>query len=268
MYDLFALPYGDRCNSTLIAPLVFFAAKSSSLRATLFGASKMRRGSLFLGVCLVNVTKLTHCLARPSSLLSYVRQFSPVDCQPLLPLCVKLLLTYTHSSFAFSVVCGACVVLFVCIVLLCVGLIVYRRVFGVVCILVCLFILIVLGYMVFVAFPCAIFAVSLAMTMSICRRMISCSLSRSFSSGSYRVSGAIFAGSLPFLVYFVAAGCATCFFVLGPGSSMILAVWSSFGAVSGEFLMVAISTWRSMTACTSLVGLMVSGSRSAIFFIL
>jgi hypothetical protein len=121
MYDLFSLPCGDKCSSTLSPPFVLFAARSSSLRATLFGASSIRRLSLFLGVCLVNVIRLTQCLARPSSLFSWVRQCSPVECHPLLPFYLRLLLTYTHSSFSFSVMCGTYVLLLVFIVLFCAG---------------------------------------------------------------------------------------------------------------------------------------------------
>ena len=46
MKDLFALLGGDRCSSTFSVRSVFFAAISSSRRATCVGASSMRRGSL------------------------------------------------------------------------------------------------------------------------------------------------------------------------------------------------------------------------------
>jgi hypothetical protein len=94
--------------------------------------------------------------------------------------------------------------------------------------------------------------------------MMSCSLSMLISSGSYRVSGAILAGSLPLRVCFGASGCGLCYILLGPGIVFMLAVYTGPGFVYGAFLMVAMSTWRSMTACTNFVGLIVSGSSSAI----
>jgi hypothetical protein len=104
MNDLFALLSGDKCNSTFSVPFVFFAARSSSRRATWDGASRMSLGSFVLGVCLVKVLMFTQFLACPSSLFSCVCQVSPVECHALCPDCVNVLLTYTHSYLSFSVV--------------------------------------------------------------------------------------------------------------------------------------------------------------------
>jgi hypothetical protein len=79
---LFALLGEDRCSSTFSVRFVFFAASSSSRRATWVGASSMRRGLLVLDGMCVNASRFMQCLAWPSSFLSYIRQLSPVDRQP------------------------------------------------------------------------------------------------------------------------------------------------------------------------------------------
>ena len=107
---MLALLCGFRCSRTLSDCPVYLAASSSSLLATEFGASRIRRGSLAAEVRLVNDFKLTQwCIVVPSSLLSCVCQFSYVELHPRWPVCVKELLMYTHNALSASVtgvVCG------------------------------------------------------------------------------------------------------------------------------------------------------------------
>jgi hypothetical protein len=122
------------------------------------------------------------------------------------------------------------------------------------------------GGVVFV-FCCGFFfAVSLAMIRSICLRMMSCSLSTTSSSSSYSVSGSLLAGSFPFFDFFGAAFCIVRWFLLGSGVSVRLVLVAVLVSTSVLFLIYAISTCISITACTNFVGLIVSGSRSVTFY--
>lgn len=107
---MLALLCGFRCSRTLSDCPVFLAASSSSLLATWFGASRIRRGSSTSEVCLVNVCRLTQCCyVVPSSLLSCACQFSYVELHSRWPAGVKELLTYTHnvlSAAVTGVMCG------------------------------------------------------------------------------------------------------------------------------------------------------------------
>jgi hypothetical protein len=146
--DLFALPCGDRCSSTFNVRLSFFAASSSSLRATFVGASSINLGSCISDVCLVKVLRFTQCWVLLSSLVSCVYQVSFVYAHPLCPAVVSMLLTYTQSSLSASVVvffvccfCWADVFLFLC-VLVAAGFVVccvcvYCVFFGSFCVQVC-----------------------------------------------------------------------------------------------------------------------------------
>ena len=108
MKDSFALLCGGKCRRIFIV-FSFFAARSSSLRATLLGASNIRRGSFTVYVRLANVFRLTQCWVLPSSMLSCDHQLYVVDLHPRWPTGVIMLLTYTHSSFSVSVVVVPCV---------------------------------------------------------------------------------------------------------------------------------------------------------------
>jgi hypothetical protein len=72
---------------------VFLDASSSSLRATLPGASSMRRGSFTSVVTLVNAFRFTPCFPGPSSASKICYQVSLVDLHPLWPDGVTMLLT-------------------------------------------------------------------------------------------------------------------------------------------------------------------------------
>jgi hypothetical protein len=254
MYDLLALLCGDRCSSTFIMLLVFLAASSSSRRATGCGASSMSLGSFVVGVIRVNVVRLTQCLAWPNSFFSCVFQLSPEELHARWPDCVNVLLMYTHSFLSASVLGYVC-----CCVCGRVGII-YYGVVSFCCVG-------ILGCVIFVVLLCLVLAVSLAITRSIWRRMMSCSLSMACSSCSCSCgsSGAFYTGSFPFFVVI----CAVCWivfgFLLGPGMLITLAVEVvGCGVVVEQFRNYAMSTCISITAYTIFVGFHESGSRSAI----
>jgi hypothetical protein len=128
-------------------------------------------------------------------------------------------------------------------------------------------------FYLFVAF-CLFLAVSLAMMMSTYLRMMSCSLSITSDSFYVCFSGAHPAVSFPLrvCVWVVGSWMHTC--SLGPcfsaailGSMAMVFVPVGFGEVLPYWcsLCSAMSTCRSNTAYTNLVGLHMSGSRLAIF---
>jgi hypothetical protein len=229
---LFTLFWGGRCRSTFSDLFIFFAANSSSRRATFPGASKIRRGSLPSHVRLVNVFKLTYFWASPSSRLSYVCQLSFVERHARWPVGAIMLLTYTHSSLSASGVIAACVRFCVCCIF-CVGVgcVCYIRVVGV----------ILFGVSVW---RCLFFSVSLAMRRSTCLRIMSYSLSitSSSSSSSSLASGVISAISFPFLDFCGVVFCFLLFLVLGPAYISLFLFFSVGLGVSVRFLDSAMST--------------------------
>jgi hypothetical protein len=72
---------------------VFLDASSSSLRATLPGASSIKRGSFTSVVILVYAFRFTPCFPGPSSSFKIYYQVSLVDLHPLCPDGVTMLLT-------------------------------------------------------------------------------------------------------------------------------------------------------------------------------
>ena len=102
-YDLLALPKGERCSVTFSLRLVFFAAKSSSLRAAGLGAFSINRGSKLIVYCLWKAFRSMCDRVFPNSCFSYCLQsFSPSVFQHIFPEGVWPLLTYIHSAFSVS----------------------------------------------------------------------------------------------------------------------------------------------------------------------
>jgi hypothetical protein len=239
--------------------LSFFAARSSSLRATLLGASKIRRGSFTVDVRLANVFRLTQCWVSPSSMLSCDRQFYVVDLHPRWPPGVIMLLTYTHNSFSVSVVVVPCICMVAVVPVYYRVLLVLNCICGVGCIrcvycvrVFCVFVFCVVGvYSFCFCMVCfLVFAVSLAIMRSTCLRIISYSFSiSSSSSSSVWASGAITIISFPFLDFFCAAtGFIFVCSVLGPGGLIWFVLFVGWGVVSVRFLYADISTYMSIMA--------------------
>jgi hypothetical protein len=179
---------------------------------------------------------------------------------------VIILLMYTQSSLSFSVYD----VVFYYVVP---GLFMVVYGFAVSCCVFCIF----MFYCAILLAACLVFFylilfISLAITKSTCLLIMACSSSSVSFYVAISCVGSGSARSFPFFVYcFWTAYSVCCFFPLGPGYVDNFSGNGAIGMVvvmGGTFLIAAISTCRSIIACTIFVGLIVSGSMSSMNLIL
>jgi len=210
-------------------------------------------------VILVNAAKFKPCCTGLNSSFKIVCHPSVVDLHPLCPDGVIILLMYTQCSLS-------CSVYDVVFCFVCPGL--YVVVCGVTvscCVFCALLFYWAILFFVRLAFFIILF-ISLAITMSTCLLIMACSSSTVSFSASISCVCIGPAGSFPFRVCCFWTVCTACYFSLGPAYVAYFSGWRSLCrvvVVGGTFLIVAISTCRSIIAWTIFMGLVVSGSSSS-----